>query len=616
MSQLSPYALQPILVRANRAIGAGDLEAAADALNEARLFAPDNLGANRAYVQVNSNLAARRLALGDALGAQRAALAALAIDAQHIEALINAAAASIAVSSLASLPAPEQLAASAAALSYCERALVHSPYDAAVKALRARARVRHSVLLAHDNALAAAFIIAKQDLGVQHALRQLALPQVYKNNAHLREARAGYGTALEALQSAPAPVHLDDLAHANTLLAYQGERDSALQLRYGHWLCQRSRAFQPLCATIVPRRVALVSSFWRGCAIGRFFKGWLAPLQHAGFALELYQLGEGDAHTDALIAQAGAGALLQGPLDHVAATLAGRGIDVLIYPELGLDGRTLALASLRLARTQLCAFGHASSPCLPSLDGFLSVGADDFHESEAAHVLSLPGLGTCFEPRAASLLPRVTKSPAQLGLPLGARVLVPHASRIQLPDNDARLVALAHEAPNAHFILLEPRFPGADSAIKTRLRAAFRADGLNPQRLHWHALTRGQSQAARAHFLEIASACDVALDCVVNSSIYSTLECLSVGLPIVTSRPLDRQGSTTFAGRQTADLLGTLGLADCVVDSAQLAQRAADFLRDRGLRKVFQATLDERLDAVLCNPAAGVRLAETVSAYG
>ncbi len=565
------------------------MEAAVSALSEARLITPEHPGVLRAYIQAHANLAAQKLKAGDAAAALRAALVALALDAQHMDALVNAGSACV------------DLKNTADALVFFERALKQTPFDAELKALRAHARLMHSRRLNLDNDDRAAAAIAELDEGVAHRLRALCLPHVYRDNGHLAEARAEFAQALNRLEQSPAPLRLSDLVHANFLLAYQGQNDLELQSRYGRWLCRQSARFQPVRALTVHKRIGLVSSFWRTCTVGSYFSSWILALKTAGFSVELYQLGpECDDLTERLIAASDHGAVLNGTLEQIAETIAGRGLDVLIYPELGMDGRTLTLASLALARVQLCAWGHPVTTGLPSIDGYLSCAAME-PENSASHYserqILLPGLGTRY------LKPErpPVRTASELGLPLGGRVLVAQSSFKLLPDNDLRMVALAHAAPTAQFILFDTFYSGINDAIRLRLETTFDAHDLNPARLHW------QPTTDRARFLQIAQACDVALDSLSFSGGNTSLDALLMALPLVTSP------GEFMRGRQSATMLAALGLEHCVVAAEAIAETAANFLLHREARKAYSAVLAERLDDYLLDDAPLKALVAAIS---
>jgi len=581
--------LENLLARANAAIAENDMEAAVSALSEARLLTPDHPGVSRAYIQANANLAAKRLKAGDAAGALRAAQVALGLDPLHMDALVNAGSACV------------DLKNTTDALAFFERALKQTPFDAALKALRANARLVHSRRLDLDNDDRAAAAIGQLVEGVAHRLRALCLPHVYQDNAHLAQARNEYGLALKRLVDAPAPLRLADMAHANFLLAYQGQNDLELQSRYGSWLCDQSARFQPARAPVVARRIGFLSSFWRNCTVGSYFSSWITALKAAEFSVELYQLGpESDALTERLIAACDHGAVLKGTLEQIAETIAGRGLDVLIYPELGMDGRTLTLASMKLARVQLCAWGHPVTTGLPTIDSYFSC-AEMEPENSALHYsepqILLPGLGTRYlKPK----LPTV-RTATELGLPLGGRVLVAQSPFKLLPDNDLRMVALAHAAPTAQFILFDTFYSGVNDAIKLRLETTFDAHDLNPERLHWQPMTD------RAHFLQIVRACDVALDSHTFSGGNTSLDALIMGLPLVTSP------GEFMRGRQSSAMLTALGLEHCVVAADEVANTAANFLLHRDARKAYQGVLAQALDDYLVNDAPLKALVAAIS---
>jgi predicted O-linked N-acetylglucosamine transferase (SPINDLY family) len=85
-----------------------------------------------------------------------------------------------------------------------------------------------------------------------------------------------------------------------------------------------------------------------------------------------------------------------GGVREVAAAIHGARLDVLVFPDIGLDPRNLALAALRLAPVQVALAGHPASSGLDSIDWFVSGAAleapgsaRDYSEALAC----LPGLG-------------------------------------------------------------------------------------------------------------------------------------------------------------------------------------------------------------------------------
>ena len=206
------------------------------------------------------------------------------------------------------------------------------------------------------------------------------------------------------------------------------------------------------------------------------------------------------------------------------------------------------------------------------------------HYSE--HVIALPGLGTCYTqpPKPAP------RTPNSLGLPLGSRIFIGQSPFKLTPENDERLCAMAHAAPTAQFVAFESQYRGVTAAIQERLRTAFKRADLNPDRLHWQPL------CSREHYLQIAGCCDIALDSVGFSGGNTSLDCLMMGLPLLTSP------GQFMRGRQSHAMLHDLGLGGLSVPEDQLVQSAANVLMQRSERKVVTNTLNERLQDYLTDP--------------
>src|SRR6185295_5076726 len=85
-------------------------------------------------------------------------------------------------------------------------------------------------------------------------------------------------------------------------------------------------------------------------------------------------------------------------------------LDVLLYPEIGMDALTPRLAALRLAPVQVASWGHPETTGLPTIDHYLSAelfeteagplqaSAPSGHYTES--LVRLPGLGCHVAPAA------------------------------------------------------------------------------------------------------------------------------------------------------------------------------------------------------------------------
>jgi CRISPR-associated protein Csy1 len=278
-------------------------------------------------------------------------------------------------------------------------------------------------------------------------------------------------------------------------------------------------------------------------------------------------------------------------------------MDVLIYPDVGIDARATLLASMRLAPRQLAGWGHPVTTGLPTIDGFISCasmepadGAD--HYREALHLL--PGTGTAFfDPGEPAPVAR-----ADFDLPQDAHLyLVPHVAPKLHPDCDAVFAQIAASDPRA--ILLTFRFdrPVVRETIERRLHAALRAAGADPQRQ-----LRVLPYLPRPQFLGLCTLADVMLDTLHWSGGANTVDALRCRLPVVTCP------GPFMRGRQTLGMLRSLQLESelACADPQALVARAVAVASDRDLRADLARRIDAAVPILFDGTAALQSLADLV----
>lgn len=443
--------------------------------------------------------------------------------------------------------------------------------------------------------------------GLRHLFaRHLTLPAVAADDAAIDAARARFAAGLDALAEDLTPARLagcartlDQLAWSNFYLAYHGRDDRALQSGFGDLLGRCAGALAP--AGLAPasgsggrRRIALAGSIFRHCTAGHYFASWVRILAAAGFEVHVVQLGPaGDAFTDAIAAPAAALHRVDGGADALARHLAGLRCDLIVYPELGMEARLPAVAALRLAPRQACAWGHPVTSGLATIDAYFSCadmeppGAGE-HYREPLRLL--PGLGTRYPP----LPTPAAADRAALGLPAQGRLyLVPHAPYKLHPDNDAVLAAIAAGDPQARLVLFRGQGRGSGPALLRRLAAALAAAGADPDRQ-----LQVLPNTSREGFLAVNRACDVMVDCLHWSGGNTSIDALASGLPVLTCP------GRFMRGRQSAAMLDTLGLRRLVLDSPQALARAAIALAsDRAERDACARQIQAGLPDLLACPA-------------
>jgi predicted O-linked N-acetylglucosamine transferase (SPINDLY family) len=445
--------------------------------------------------------------------------------------------------------------------------------------------------------------------------RQLGLSPMYSDTNALLAERERYTNALELLiEEYPPPrlaqINLDPalLSWSNFLLAYQGQNDRDLQMRYGAWLssaireCTAIRSIAESAKRQRPRLV-LVSSFFRECTVGSYFLSWAEHLATCNWELIIVQVGPiFDQLTNRFERSAAQMLRLDLPAAELARTIIALQPDIVLYPELGMNSRIFALAALRLAPIQVCAWGHPVTSGLPSIDVYLSCGEMEpinaaRHYSE--RLLTLPGIGTRYLSPA---LPAPMSRDA-LGLPENRHLyLVPQSPFKLLPENDTILIEVLRRDPTALFVLFDGAQRGPTRNLRTRLLRALHTVSATPEH-HLQFFPHG----SRNEFLRVNLVCDVMLDSLYWSGGNTTLDALHCGLPVVTCP------GEFMRGRQSMAMLRRLGCDELIVASPiALAESAVALAHDDRRRASISARIRERLSMLTDDTAPLLALDQTL----
>ena len=248
--------------------------------------------------------------------------------------------------------------------------------------------------------------------------------------------------------------------------------------------------------------------------------------------------------------------------------------DVILYPEVGMDPITGALAALRLAPLQAAAWGHPVTTGLPSIDLYLSgelLEAADAERHYRERLVRLPGTGVCTEWSAARTERWESSMPAE-GVVRFALCQQPIKFD---PADDALLARIARLSSPCELWLATPEnLPWAGAQLRERLALALRREGLDPE-----AHLRSLGWLTRSRFGGFLEAMDLYLDCPAFSGYTTAWQALHHGLPVVTWE------GRFLRQRLAAGLLRQIGLSEGLAHSGeayvQTAVSWAQQARDR-----------------------------------
>ena len=384
-------------------------------------------------------------------------------------------------------------------------------------------------------------------------------------------------------------------------LAYQEFDNRELLQRYGA-LCQRLMASwqkanvpPPAPRSTGPIRVGIASAQLREHSVwNAIVKGWVRHLDKKRFELHLFNLSaKSDAETDQ--ARQWAHRLEGGRRDvpQWAKTIADSGLDVLIYPEIGMDSTTVALANMRLAPVQAATWGHPETSGLPTIDHFLS--AEALEPPNAARYYSeqlttLPNLGVCYEPLAPMAVP---PDIAALGLPLDVPLLLcPGTPFKYSPRHDSVWIEISRRAGPCRLVFFRPRESAVTRQLEERLERRYREAGLR----FADCVTFVPTQD-RARFFGLMQRAHLMLDTLGFSGFNTVIQAIECGLPVVS-----REGEF-MRGRLGSGILRRMTMDSLVATTDQAyVELAVTLTRDVALRTLRRDELIARRGGLFGDP--------------
>ena len=438
-------------------------------------------------------------------------------------------------------------------------------------------------LLAHQGKLGDALdcyetaIRLKPDYDLAKLGRVMAqLPMVYRSQVEIKQSRCNYQKYLTDLANYYQATDQEKLEKAVVAagsfqpfyLAYQGLNDLDLQRTYGsmiHLLMSSNypQWSQPIVISksLSARkvRIGFVSGFFNHHSVWKIpLQGWLENLDRSEFELFGYFTGN---KRDQITTRAAK--ILDSfeyncvSLEQWAEKITADNLDVLVFPEFGMDSMTVKLGCLRLAPLQVVFGGHPETSGLPTMDYHLS---SDLMESAQAQshyteeLVRLPNLAICYQhlPIKPKLVTR-----KELGLQASDIMFWCCQSLFKyLPQHDDVFPRIAQQLPGAKFVFIKLESELATDIFVQRLASSFNDFKLNYQD-HCLFLPRLDSVT----FAGTTAIADVFLDNIGWSGNNTAMESTLFNLPIVTFP------GEMMRSRHTMAILQMMGIEETIAQS-------------------------------------------------
>ena len=437
------------------------------------------------------------------------------------------------------------------------------------------------------------------------------LPQVPRSPAEVDAARLSFAdhfTQFEQwLQGSP-QIDAEAVVGCATpfLLAYQETSNRDLLARHGKLCCDLMSRWQegPAAPSGSGRvRVGIVSAHIRDHSVYQaLVKGWLGQLDRRRLEVGVLHLGviqDGDTdwakqHSDFFIEGVRS-------LREWIRAVRELSLDVLIYPEIGMHRLTLQLASLRLARHQLAAWGHPETTGLPTIDYYLS--ARDFEPPDAQDYYSeklrpLANLGCYYEPH--ELAPAAVDLD-KWGIDGRRPVLVCAGMPFKYaPQHDQLFAQIARRIGDCTFVFFQAPIPRLTDKLRERLWGAFHDQGLEPAD---HLVFVPWQPAAE--FFGLLRRATVMLDTVGFSGFNTIMQAIECDLPVVAFE------GRFMRGRLGSGIMRRAGLPDLIARTGtEYVELAVQLATDDTFRKDVRQRLQRGRERLFRDNAAVAELTE------
>ena len=357
--------------------------------------------------------------------------------------------------------------------------------------------------------------------------------------------------------------------HQLYFLAYQDENNVALLKKYGQITQHLMGSFNLIEATanskrVIPSnspiRIGIISSHIHQHSVwDAITKGIVEKLDPQNFEIHLFYLNhfeDEETKQAKKFSKSFAGGI--DSLEDAVKQVSKHGLDVIIFPEIGMHQLTTQLANLRLAPIQIATWGHPETSGLSNIDYYISAELLEGENSSGHYsedLIKLPNLGVyCYSYSGSVNEPNL----ASLGIDENRPILVCPGSPFKYqPKYDDLFVQIVKKIPECQLVFFEfSKF--TTGTLIGRLKIVFDKAGLNSSN-HLKVLPLLDTK----NFRGLLNKADVYLDTIGFSGFNTALQALEQNLPIVTIE------GKFMRGRLASGILKRIGLNSLIANTIE-----------------------------------------------
>ena len=432
-----------------------------------------------------------------------------------------------------------------------------------------------------------------KNMDTQFALTVAQIPKVFSNAEEINSSRENFSHEMKRLQhfktSAVIPDDLlGSIGRHPFYLAYQDKQNQSLLNEYGDICVEAAKPIQAILkeSTVnskrsdVKIRLGIISHYFCDHPVWHAItKGWITQLNSDLFEIHVFNTGGNeDAETHLAKEHIASYTNHSDSTLEMADLILNQQLDILLFPEVGMDLTTKALACLRLAPVQVVGWGHPETTGLSTIDYFLS--ADSFEPKDAQQnyrekLIALPHLGTYFE---TEIFGTTELNLSDLGINTTSPILIcPGSPSKYSPENDEIFTAIAKGLGTCQFILFNFQ-DELTTILSDRLYQAFHEAQLNPEEF-----IRFIPFLKKDQFYSLMQKADLYLDTIGFSGFNTAMQAIACDLPIVTKE------GRFMRGRLASAILRNLNLGEFISTSnKEYVDTAVRLIIDKDLLRTYK----------------------------
>ena len=316
-----------------------------------------------------------------------------------------------------------------------------------------------------------------------------------------------------------------------------------------------------------PIRIGILSHFWKEHTITKFMHGIVEKLPRDRFEVILIAMqGAEDFMTHAIKSVADYVVSIPKALTTARDEIASHELDILFYPDIGMESFSSFLAHSKLARVQCVTWGHPDTSGIPAIDYFISqqdIETPGSQDAYSEQLIAFKELPTYYYPPEA---PAIPKDKAFFNIPEhGKMYLCPQTLFKFHPDFDAILGEVLRRDKDSFLVLIDGNSKYWNTLIKERFERSIPDVA---ERVHF------VRRLSKDNFLSLCMLADAILDPVYFGGGNTSYEAFALGLPIVTLPGEFMRGRVTYGCYKKMGMIDLV--AKDIPDYINLAHRLAN----------------------------------------